>query len=436
MKPVYFFLAVLAIAASTQAIQIDLPTTGIFGVEVQSNLPLSVRLQYVTLTDATKADVTLSATESYSWKGIVLDGWYDSALTTAFVSVNGTAVKHEKKGAAFQMLPSLPLLAVALIAAVFVDTGKTSKLSMFLMIGVFAVIMTSAFALVTEVTLTVKIDFTKYNDFMGIEGGSGYAEVAISCVNQHFSIDVDSFGKVCTFGCTAGYYKDTANFDCIACAFECAACTSASVCSACRNGYELSGSTCVCPTGNYVAVNDYCEPCGTGCLDCNDGDATCTSCDTGFYLVAGGDMDCGDCSADIPKCTACSESTVLTCSTCSDNYELSSDSTACECLGDRFLENDVCTLCTDASAFGANCVACTAAGCSQCATGYYLDTAGDCAQCGSYCTECSSDTECQSCETDYYPEVGSNYCSECASNCGTIDPSQCTSYCSGVCTCA
>lgn len=98
--------------------------------------------------------------------------------------------------------------------------------------------------------------------------------------------------NMCVTGCNScstGYYLDYDNGRCPLCSDKianCAKCTSKAgatsgtsvTCTACADGYELSGGKCV-------------ASCPTGCSSCSSS-STCTGCDSGYYLSSGSCLAC------------------------------------------------------------------------------------------------------------------------------------------------
>ena len=99
---------------------------------------------------------------------------------------------------------------------------------------------------------------------------------------------------ICKAGCSScetGRYLDYDNGKCPLCSDKianCAKCTSKAgatsgtsvTCSACADGYELSGGKCV-------------ASCPTGCSSCSSS-STCTGCDSGYFLSNGTCFICPD----------------------------------------------------------------------------------------------------------------------------------------------
>ncbi|XP_052791389.1 furin-like protease kpc-1 isoform X1 [Mya arenaria] len=95
----------------------------------------------------------------------------------------------------------------------------------------------------------------------------------------------------CEKTCEKGYYKNEASHHCRVCSGVCAECEgSSSHCSACGDGQQLNGKTCVyakeCATGEYLEETGNCHTCPDSCFSCTSAD-NCTCCDKGSYLQNG-----------------------------------------------------------------------------------------------------------------------------------------------------
>ncbi|ELP90856.1 protein serine/threonine kinase, putative [Entamoeba invadens IP1] len=240
----------------------------------------------------------------------------------------------------------------------------------------------------------------------------------------------------CT-NCQIGTYYDSYYGKCQSCPYECTSCTSSSTCSGCKEGYYLSGASCVlcnstmtgclkcggsgqctfcsqhyrlldsgtcssCPSkyqttgvdecsnmnyprncmSGYVDPYDYCQKCPDNCHTCTTNDQTCNSCKPGFYFS---NKACHACSSNCEFCTS------STCERCKEGY---------------VLENGVCNPCGNYN----GCSYCLNE-CKQCNSGYTLSN-GRCVKCQN-CNSCNS-TSCFSCENGYTFSSG-NTCGTCSS---------------------
>ena len=119
--------------------------------------------------------------------------------------------------------------------------------------------------------------------------GKVYNPTIGKCVDQ---ICPSGCADMCVTGCNScstGYYLDYDNGRCPLCSDKianCAKCTSKAgatsgtsvTCTACADGYKLSGGKCV-------------ASCPTGCSSCSSS-STCTGCDSGYYLSSGSCLAC------------------------------------------------------------------------------------------------------------------------------------------------
>ncbi len=137
----------------------------------------------------------------------------------------------------------------------------------------------------------------------------------LGCVNDECS------QNTCTLGCKAGYYWQDDR--CNRCPSDCAACSSAFLCSQCKDGLYLSGQTClqchsVCTTctaydvctgckPEYFLIGTTCTPCPSSCTNCTDS-GLCTGCIEGFYFIDG---SCFECEPTCTKCNSATECTAL-----------------------------------------------------------------------------------------------------------------------------
>ncbi|WAR00943.1 PCSK6-like protein [Mya arenaria] len=120
----------------------------------------------------------------------------------------------------------------------------------------------------------------------------------------------------CEKTCEKGYYKNEASHHCRVCSGVCAECEgSSSHCSACGDGQQLNGKTCVyakeCATGEYLEETGNCHTCPDSCFSCTSAD-NCTCCDKGSSAntVA---TSCKSCTDNCRACIGPSQSDCLAC---------------------------------------------------------------------------------------------------------------------------
>ena len=264
---------------------------------------------------------------------------------------------------------------------------------------------------------------------------------------------------MCLASCPSGYFPSNVTGTCAPCPSTCTNCTSFTNCSQCASGYTLSNtyqctngdsSSCTvpyclncyaattggtpmcqqclpgysltlagdcvttCPSGNY-SINGYCRPCGTNCTNCTT--AGCQKCISNNYLYS------GNCFFRCPNNTIAS-STSLTCQPDPCLYYNSTNASAClACSSPYLLYNFTCVMECPAKTVqsGTRCVPCpfncmycvSQSGCTQCQQGTYLfqgqcryqcpvgtyPSGTKCEYCSmSYCLQCSSATNCSSCD--------------------------------------
>ncbi|KAL4507650.1 hypothetical protein ABPG73_012338 [Tetrahymena malaccensis] len=148
--------------------------------------------------------------------------------------------------------------------------------------------------------------------------------------------------------CQDGYYINSKKL-CSLCPTGCLICESELICKSCDvlNKYTFldnSKSTCIlCKQPGQFILQDQCTKCNQVCAECNGSSDQCTSCRVGFNF-------------DQKKMT------------CYQKIESCSDQ----------IQNI----------------------CQKCIDGYYLSTPYNCAQCQKGCLKCTSDIQCQTCDTN------------------------------------
>ncbi|KAM3127649.1 hypothetical protein pb186bvf_020246 [Paramecium bursaria] len=278
--------------------------------------------------------------------------------------------------------------------------------------------------------------------------------------------------------CNSGYYNTgtATSPSCGQCPTGCTSCglntsSNALVCSACSASYSLLGGLCVsnqncatfntqtgicttCATGYYFNWNfqqnvqqslsftqstyysylpKFCTACSSntaGCISC-DQSGYCLQCSSNYYLAQSGQTtSCTQCGSN---CATCSSTGCLTCvataanpsgntcTTCTSQISgcqtcsySSSTYTCSACAPGYFLANNQCSQC---QATLSNCSVCASATtCQTCATGFLLNTNGNCYQCQPNCSTggCSfvsgtTQTTCTICSSTYYGVSNSLY---------------------------
>lgn len=157
---------------------------------------------------------------------------------------------------------------------------------------------------------------------------------------------------------------------------------------ACINCDPTNPSTCTsCNTGYYL-MNGTCMPCAAYCYLCT----SATLCQVpvnpyGFALMMNVDETSNYLVACDPGCIICSNSNPSMCTTCMNGYYLTT--------------NNYCKACT-ISSYCAVCSTTNASSCITCFTGYFLNN-NVCVQCTFPCTSCTNQvaTQCSSCAIGY-----------------------------------
>ena len=216
--------------------------------------------------------------------------------------------------------------------------------------------------------------------------------------------------------CKEGYYlpNDTDKTYCYYCPYSCQSCEGSSydpICTACREGYILSGGKCLnnctignnylckscknepgkidqcleCNEGYYLPENDYqqqCSKCPYNCEKCSGKysyNADCSQCSYGYYLVQNEENDyyynptyyhtCKQC--EMPGCSKYKEnSTTCICIECSTSTtdQLKSNDEIISCYGGCEIgEADKCKSCGTIKGQ-----------CGECNEGYELNSNGKC----------------------------------------------------------
>jgi len=168
-------------------------------------------------------------------------------------------------------------------------------------------------------------------------------KTCVTCTTATEVVD----GKECKASCPTGKYAD-ANKVCQACDAKCETCSiksgaSTATCDTCAAGYEdaTAGSKLCdkCVDGYYATgtgaslVCTQCPDTLTGCSKCSSA-TVCTGCKEGYTDV---DTDANKatckekCLVDVEKCTKC-KADHMTCTTCSEKYGLNSTTAPQKCI--------------------------------------------------------------------------------------------------------
>lgn len=193
------------------------------------------------------------------------------------------------------------------------------------------------------------------------------------------------------------YFLDSSNVchGCDAVTVSCTRCTSATVCTQCKDLFYLSSTASVCISCGAAMPN---------CLSCKSG-SSCSICKNGYYPSVVNASSCLLCNASITYCLSCrmiyyrvTDSNVLGCSVCQPEY---------------YINDTVCSSCSQAIDF---CLACqNSYQCTLCNQGYFLSSVLTCVSCSEVmpgCTNCTSGSLCAQCTSGYY--LINNYCTLCS----------------------
>ena len=218
-----------------------------------------------------------------------------------------------------------------------------------------------------------------------------YGPEATNCLSCNSTSTLDLLTNKCQFVCDTnnGKYIDSTTNECKDCPKGCSQCSDATTCTSCKtsNGYYLSGTQCLtCNTkqGKFVPPSgDACLACEAGCAECSDA-ITCTKCKRpeGFYLS---NADCLPCDLNggkfIPPAGATCEACSAGCSRCPNRQS--------------------CQVCDSSQGFvrqGPSCVTCATS------DGKFVNKDNSpptCDSCSANCLQCSSQSNCTLCSSDY-----------------------------------
>lgn len=250
------------------------------------------------------------------------------------------------------------------------------------------------------------------------------------------------YNNTCLAVCPSHSYKNLTN--CFECSTSCTTCsmvsTNCTSCSSPNSYYYLSTCNSVCPSNTltlesnkscvttcpkgYIQINSSCVSCDSNCLACTTNTTTCTecpsnqflynstcvnTCPSGYYPLGSNCVVCG------PNCNTCSDYNF--CTSCK-NSVLFVDPSIGTC-------NTTCNTTTYTQQ--QSCL-------SSCTRGYYpVENPKKCLNCPSGCTDCTSGTVCQACNstsyflgtlcvsscpsTNFYPNTTGMYCGSCDPTC-------------------
>ncbi|ELP92877.1 hypothetical protein EIN_508780 [Entamoeba invadens IP1] len=274
----------------------------------------------------------------------------------------------------------------------------------------------------------------------------------------------------------SGYYID--GNDCNKCNENCTLCTSATVCTECKDGFYLKDNTCLpctligcfkctefecleCQTGFYLNDNKLCSLCSefgnciectiegcTTCLDhmyyntttrlcdncvegCDicDNSFSCNTCHNTYYHYKEDEMKCATCPIDNGDYLK-----GMNCKNCIKNCLSCTESDNCQFCENTFysdiIENTTTNVCMECTELDSKCLLCSNE--KQCTTCYpsYGVFSGRCQKCSEEyfdCEECN-DTVCLQCGDITYLDNGK--CTECGykyANCATCNETECLS---------
>lgn len=231
---------------------------------------------------------------------------------------------------------------------------------------------------------------------------------------------------ICVDKCGCQYFIHQLHNECVPCLEHCKVCKDSLTCDKCLSPYLLQNNKCVekcCPES--VSFNGECKKCSNSlCLECLPQDLdTCLKCKEGYFLK---DNQCAEScgvgfySTEDRICKPCADSNCLKCcekgskcKDCKDGWYLYDFKCAKECPSGYVADSaDVCLKCNQDE-----CKICEANNlgvCIECQVGFLKDGIcvddcpvgfygkdKKCLPCSLKCLECTSDTVCLKCETDF-----------------------------------
>ena len=255
----------------------------------------------------------------------------------------------------------------------------------------------------------------------------GLSEVTVQCekFGSNCSLCYSDKCIACSKYCNENEYKNVGKCVCEPCSERsegCIRCDEKS-CRKCAAGFGLSSGKCTkCGPGYYSDGTSECKPCPKGQYQDASGQSSCKPCETAKYQDEEGKATCKICP-DGSYQDATSQSSCKNCP--EDNYCKNGTKYACAQKAGANPGSAACTTCS--SVIGA-CLECTnLSKCTQCSSGYYINSSNTCTKCeaGFYCNgiskaQCAAGkyspagaSGCTTCPAGKYSQAGATVCSSC-----------------------
>ena len=238
---------------------------------------------------------------------------------------------------------------------------------------------------------------------------------------------VDNSPLDCT-ACEDGYYLSGS--ECKSCSIQCKTCNlTAENCLSCDNNTFLKLGSCVgkCDLGYFLDTDLECKLCPNTCTQCTSL-SNCIYCKKGLYL------DTGACLLCSSACETCMENNTK-CTSCLDPQLLQDNICVLTCSLGYYRENNLCIKCPHGclDCNSTKCVSCLPGfkfkgnGCAYpCGIGFFDKDVSNCEACSSKCSICSGNQDnCSKCSSGHYLKGTS--CLNCSSPCKTCNSSNCLS---------
>ncbi len=221
----------------------------------------------------------------------------------------------------------------------------------------------------------------------------------VSCISGYKAVS-KSDSCCCESSCSSGQIYNTTIKKCVdavcpqGCLNDCL-----NGCNSCESGRYLDYSTGYCPTCSSAVTN--CATCTSKTT--SSGGATCTKCNSGYYLSNGSCVAC-------PANATCNGTATITCNT---GYNLSGTSCVNDC--DSWdISYKSCSKGYRKLASGGSCTACPAnTECGTCPSGCSGSTAGTCSSSGTTCLMCHRTVTlvgCSTCPSGYKMTLDGTTC--------------------------
>ena len=224
---------------------------------------------------------------------------------------------------------------------------------------------------------------------------------------------IQGTSNVCT-QCSTSYFISAPAL-CIVCALNCASCSTSATngCTTCNSGYYLVAGQCLsCSSTTATQVGGISYTGIAGCSACTSpaGSITspvCTACQGG-YTLGGTPALCSICqlsSSSVVGCNSCTAAGI--CQSCSSGNIIA-----------NAVASSVFTCATTGATDIANCFQQAAGGagsCAICQAGYYLSSSTSCLICATGCSICSASATCTSCQSGYF--LSGSTCTACSTSC-------------------